>query len=87
MQEERFNDLTNMCEELVREKYHGCERVQGKEKEVMQRWRDLLQLLDKHRVNLGMLCTLMSLLREIDTVMSTITELEVSTVTCAVRYF
>lgn len=66
-----------MCEELVREQYHGCERVQAKEHEVMQRWQDLLALLDKHRINLGMLCTLMSLLREIDTVMITIEELQV----------
>ncbi|XP_046688428.1 LOW QUALITY PROTEIN: spectrin beta chain-like [Homalodisca vitripennis] len=75
--EERFHDLKNMCEELVRENYHGCERVQTKEREVTQRWQDLLQLLDRHRVNLGMLCTLMSMLREIDTVMTTITDLEV----------
>lgn len=67
-----------MCEELVRETYHGCERVQAKEREVMQRWQDLLKLLDKHRVNLNMLCTLMSMLREIDTVMTTIKDLEVS---------
>ncbi|XP_054271663.1 spectrin alpha chain, non-erythrocytic 1 isoform X2 [Macrosteles quadrilineatus] len=76
--EERFHDLTNMCEELVRERYHGCERVQAKEKEVMQRWQDLLKLLDKHRLNLNMLCTLMSMLREIDTVMTTIKDLEVN---------
>lgn len=61
----------------MREQYHGCERVQAKEQEVMQRWQDLLALLDKHRINLGMLCTLMSLLREIDTVMITIEELQV----------
>lgn len=75
-QEERFNDLHNMSEELVREDYHGAERVKKRVSEVTQKWQDLLKLLEKHRTNLNMLCTLMSTLREIDTVMSTTTELE-----------
>lgn len=66
-----------MSEELVTENYHGCERVKKRESEVMQRWRELLQLLDKHRINLTTLCTLMSMLREIDTIMATIKDLEV----------
>ncbi|XP_065202026.1 spectrin beta chain, non-erythrocytic 1 isoform X3 [Planococcus citri] len=74
--EERFNDLNNMSEELVRERYHGAERVKKRVSEVTQKWQDLLKLLEKHRANLNMLCTLMSMLREIDTVLSTITELE-----------
>ncbi|XP_066999614.1 spectrin beta chain, non-erythrocytic 5 isoform X3 [Anabrus simplex] len=74
--EERFHDLTNMSEELVRENYHGKERVQNREAEVLERWHELLELLDKHKTNLIMLCSLMALLREIDTVMSTIAELQ-----------
>uniref|UniRef100_A0A8D8QLB4 Spectrin beta chain, non-erythrocytic 5 n=1 Tax=Cacopsylla melanoneura TaxID=428564 RepID=A0A8D8QLB4_9HEMI len=74
--EERFHDLSNMKEELVREKYHGAEQVVKREGEVLQKWHDLLTLLDKHRANLNTLCTLMGLLREIDTVMNTINELE-----------
>lgn len=66
-----------MSEELVREGYHGADRVKKRVSEVTQKWQDLLKLLEKHRSNLNMLCSLMSMLREIDTVMSTTTELEV----------
>lgn len=76
-QEERFHDLTNMSEELVRENYHSHERVKKRETEVLSKWRELLLLLDKHRANLNTMCTLMSMLREIDTIMSTIKDLEV----------
>lgn len=67
-----------MSDELVRENYHGAERVKKRVAEVTQKWQDLLKLLEKHRANLNMSCSLMSMLREIDTVMSTITELEVA---------
>lgn len=77
LQEERFHDLTNMSEELVRENYHGKERIQHREAEVLQHWHELLELLDRHKTNLTTLCTLMALLREIDTVMATIEELQV----------
>ncbi|XP_043282558.1 spectrin beta chain, non-erythrocytic 5 isoform X2 [Venturia canescens] len=76
--EERFHDLTNMSEELVRENYHGMERVQGREHEVLQRWKELLALLDHHKVNLTALCSLMSLMREIDTTLATIQELQLN---------
>lgn len=76
--EERFHDLTNMSEELVRENYHGTERVKNREAEVLQRWSELLDLLDKHKNNLALLCTLMSIFREIETTMGTIEELQIN---------
>ncbi|XP_044739331.1 spectrin beta chain, non-erythrocytic 1 isoform X2 [Chrysoperla carnea] len=76
--EERFHDLTNMSEELVRENYHGTERVKNREAEVLERWSELLELLDKHKNNLTLLCTLMSILREIETTMGTIEELQLN---------
>jgi spectrin beta len=77
LQEERFHDLSNMSAELVRENYHGQERVKKREAEVLQRWKELLELLEKHKANLTTLCTLMAMLREIETVMLTIKDLEV----------
>lgn len=71
--------MTNMSDELVRENYHGKGRVTRREEEVLQRWQELLQLLDKHKTNLTLLCGLMAMLREIDTVMATIADLHVST--------
>lgn len=75
--EERFHDLSNMSAELVRENYHGSERVQQRETEVMERWRELLALLEKHKANLTLLCGLMAVLREMDTVMGAIKDLQV----------
>ncbi|XP_076180788.1 spectrin beta chain, non-erythrocytic 5 kst isoform X2 [Ptiloglossa arizonensis] len=74
--EERFHDLTNMSEELVRENYHGLERVRTREQEVLQRWKELLALLDHHKSNLVALSSLMSLMREIDTTLASIQELQ-----------
>ncbi|KAF4529736.1 hypothetical protein B566_EDAN017988, partial [Ephemera danica] len=75
--EERFNDLTNMAEELVEEKYRGCKEIVDKEQEVMKRWRELLSLLEKHKASLATLSWLMSTLREIETLIGTIQELEI----------
>ncbi|VVD03118.1 unnamed protein product [Leptidea sinapis] len=68
---ERFEDLSAMAAELVREKYHGAEAVSRTEQAVLSRWKELLQLLEKHRVSLARLAHLMALLREADTVAST----------------
>ncbi|XP_046388683.1 spectrin alpha chain, non-erythrocytic 1 isoform X4 [Ischnura elegans] len=75
--EDRFHDLTSMADELVRENYHGKERVIAKEREILARWDELLVLLGNHRTSLTTACGLMALLREIDTVLATIKEMEV----------
>ena len=76
--EERFHDLTNMSEELVRENYHGRERVRAREGEVLERWKELSDLLDHHKTNLAALSSLMSLMREIETTLATIQELQLN---------
>jgi len=70
--EERFHDLNAMSEELVKENYHGAQRVKKREEEVLQRWKDLLKLLESRKINLNNISTMFSILREIETVMSTI---------------
>ncbi|XP_050430131.1 spectrin beta chain, non-erythrocytic 5 isoform X2 [Adelges cooleyi] len=74
--EERFHDLNAMSEELVKENYHGSQRVKKREEEVLQRWKDLLKLLESRKVNLNNISTIFSMLREIETVMTTIKEIE-----------
>lgn len=61
-----------MSEELVKENYHGAQRVKKREEEVLQRWKDLLKLLESRKINLNNINTMFSMLREIETVMSTI---------------
>ncbi|XP_049883110.1 spectrin beta chain, non-erythrocytic 5 isoform X2 [Pectinophora gossypiella] len=73
---ERFEDLSAMAAELVRENYHGAEAVSRTEKQVLSRWKELLQLLEMHRESLGKLAHLMSLLREADAVGHTLVEMK-----------
>ncbi|KXJ76213.1 hypothetical protein RP20_CCG010134 [Aedes albopictus] len=74
---DRFNDLTDMCNELHNENYHGKERVQKRETEVIGKWKELLELLENHKLKLTQMSGLMNLLREIDATMSTIQALKV----------
>lgn len=70
--EERFHDLNAMSDELIKENYHGAQRVKNREEEVLQRWKDLLKLLESRKINLNNISTMFSMLREIETVLSTI---------------
>ncbi|KAL0275436.1 UNVERIFIED_CONTAM: hypothetical protein PYX00_003283 [Menopon gallinae] len=74
---ERYNDLSAMSAELRNEKYHGADKVQQREEEILKKWRDLLDLLEKHKNSLNMQSNLMATLREIDTLMATIQDLQV----------
>lgn len=73
---ERFEDLSAMAAELVKEKYHGAEAVSRTEQAVLQRWRELLELLERHRTSLARLAHLMALLREADAVGHTLIEMK-----------
>lgn len=68
--EERVYDLSSMCNELVKENYRNSERVVTREKEIRDQWTQLLKLLEKHKLNLGRMSSIMSLLREIDTTLA-----------------
>ncbi|XP_060809257.1 spectrin beta chain, non-erythrocytic 5 isoform X2 [Amyelois transitella] len=73
---ERFEDLSAMAAELVRENYHGAEAVSRTEKAVLQRWQELLELLERHRASLSRLALLMALLREADANEHTLAEMK-----------
>lgn len=73
---ERFEDLSAMAAELVREHYHGAEAVSRTEQAVLARWRELLALLERHRASLATLAHLMALLREADAVGHTLEEMK-----------
>ncbi|KAL7733152.1 hypothetical protein ACLKA6_004671 [Drosophila palustris] len=73
---ERFNDLTAMANELEKENYHGKERVKRREQEVMDKWRQLLELLENQRLNLSQMSNLMNLLREIASTTESVRELQ-----------
>ncbi|XP_046975216.1 spectrin beta chain, non-erythrocytic 5 isoform X2 [Vanessa cardui] len=73
---ERFEDLSAMAAELVKEKYHGAETVSRTEQAVLQRWKELLELLERHRTSLAKLAHLMALLREAEAVAHTLNEMK-----------
>ncbi|XP_045456798.1 spectrin beta chain, non-erythrocytic 5 [Melitaea cinxia] len=73
---ERFEDLSAMAAELVKEKYHGAETVSRTEQAVLQRWKELLELLERHRASLARLAHLMALLREAEAVAHTLNEMK-----------
>uniref|UniRef100_A0A182F9J7 Spectrin beta chain, non-erythrocytic 5 n=1 Tax=Anopheles albimanus TaxID=7167 RepID=A0A182F9J7_ANOAL len=73
---DRFNDLTDMCNELHIENYHGKARVQKRETEVITKWKELLELLENHKLKLTQMSSLMNLLREIEATMTTIKALQ-----------
>ncbi|KAK9716990.1 Variant SH3 domain [Popillia japonica] len=73
--EERFQDLSQMCDELLKENYRNSERVKARESEILEKWHYLLSLLEKHKFNLNRMGNIMTLLREIDTTLHGIVQL------------
>ncbi|XP_013777045.2 LOW QUALITY PROTEIN: spectrin beta chain, non-erythrocytic 1-like [Limulus polyphemus] len=74
--EERFENLTVMADELVRENYHSKDRIKKREQEILEKWQNLLSLLKKHKLALTESNNLMNMLREIDAVSAEINNLE-----------
>lgn len=76
LQKERYNDLSAMSAELRNENYHGAIKVQQREEEILKKWKELLDLLEKHKNSLSTQSSLIATLREIDTLMGTIEDLQ-----------
>ncbi|XP_076250387.1 spectrin beta chain, non-erythrocytic 5 kst isoform X4 [Rhynchophorus ferrugineus] len=75
--EERVHDLTHMCSELVRERYRNAERVKAREAEIMKQWKQLIELLQRHKINLDRMVTVLAILREIETTNASIQQLKI----------
>ncbi|XP_008201528.1 spectrin alpha chain, non-erythrocytic 1 isoform X2 [Tribolium castaneum] len=74
--QERVNDLTQMCNELVREKYRNSDRVVKREAEILNQWKQLLDLLEKHKLKLNRMVNIKSLEMEIDTTLNSMQQLK-----------
>ncbi|KAL1509008.1 hypothetical protein ABEB36_003816 [Hypothenemus hampei] len=75
--EERMHDLTQMCSELLRENYRNSDKVKAREEQITKQWKDLIALLEKHKINLNRMGAVMAVLREIDTTLATIEQLKI----------
>lgn len=76
VQKERFHHLTSMAAELSKENYRAKEQINKREREILTRWDELLVLLERHRLALQSASQLMSVMRDLDTVASTVRDLE-----------
>lgn len=66
-----------MATELSKENYHDADRIRVREREIWDKWTQLLAALESRRVALMSLNDLMSLLRDIDALSSEMKLLEV----------
>uniref|UniRef100_A0A914XIB6 Spectrin alpha chain n=1 Tax=Plectus sambesii TaxID=2011161 RepID=A0A914XIB6_9BILA len=76
--DDRFKTLSVMAADLVKEHYHDSDRVRGREREILDKWAQLLHALEQRRKALMSLNDLMTLLRDIDTLSSEFSHIEPS---------
>ncbi|MFH4975130.1 hypothetical protein AB6A40_001839 [Gnathostoma spinigerum] len=74
--EVRFKSLSKMAADLAKEKYHNSDKIRARDKEILDKWTQLLANLEARRVALMSLNDLMGLLRDIDTLSSEIQRLQ-----------
>ncbi|EJD74610.1 beta chain spectrin [Loa loa] len=74
--ESRFKSLSFMAAELSKENYHDSDKIRIRERELLDKWSQLLAALESRRRALLSLSDLMSLLRDIDTLSLEIRALE-----------
>ncbi|ODM96280.1 Spectrin beta chain, non-erythrocytic 1, partial [Orchesella cincta] len=74
--EQRCEQLVTMAEYLVKENYHDCDRVRARAEEITRTWGELISLLDTHKINLEKFSMLMQMIRDIDTILTTIQDLQ-----------
>ena len=74
--QERFRDLKAMSSQLQQERYWREQEIRDREKAIMERWDQLLQLLGVHKDKLERYCTISTLKREIETLSLTIMTLQ-----------
>ncbi|VIO98093.1 probable spectrin beta chain, putative [Brugia malayi] len=74
--ENRFKSLSFMAAELSKENYHDSDKIRIRERELLDKWSQLLAALEARRRALLSLSDLMGLLRDIDTLLLEIRALE-----------
>jgi spectrin beta len=76
VRQKRFRDLKAMSSPLQQERYWREQEIRDREKAIMERWDQLLELLGVHKNKLERYCTIITLQREIDTLSVTIMALQ-----------
>ncbi|XP_078592218.1 spectrin beta chain, non-erythrocytic 5-like isoform X2 [Branchiostoma floridae x Branchiostoma japonicum] len=73
---ERFTMLSQMANELWKENYHRKEEVKGREDTIVQKWSQLLQLVERRGQTLANFKDLMDMFREMESINAEIKEIE-----------
>lgn len=76
-----------MSAELAKNNYHGTDKIQMRERDILDRWTALLQKLENRRRALMALNDLMGMLRDIDTLQTEFQQLEVATISAGMKIF
>ncbi|XP_053169097.1 spectrin beta chain, non-erythrocytic 5 [Hemicordylus capensis] len=75
--DQRFKALAKMAAEIKHENYHNKVQIMKKQKDIAQQWQDLLSQLQRQKHSLGVMQEVLVLLRDIDTIMEELKELQV----------
>lgn len=70
--DERLKSLEDMVQHLVKERYHGQDKVQKHLEDIQSKWQFLLQKVEEHHVKLLSLEALSTLVTECDTIEDTL---------------
>nr|XP_002732400.1 PREDICTED: spectrin beta chain, non-erythrocytic 5-like [Saccoglossus kowalevskii] len=73
---DRFENLSKMADELVRESYHGKDEIKVREQQIIAKWQNLLADLDKRKRQLKGISELIGMYREIDNIRAEMKEVE-----------
>lgn len=84
---DRFRLLTQMSNDLQMANYHGSEGIRRKEREVNDRWTRFQTMLTDKKTILNRLTSLTLLFRDIDTLSTQLTQLEVSFHLSTLKFF
>ena len=76
-----------MANELYNENYHGRDRIRKREQVIMEKWRHLMELLDKKKRVLTGYSDLLGMFREIEAITVEMKDMEVSTCVSKVNIF
>nr|XP_040577591.1 spectrin beta chain, non-erythrocytic 1-like [Lepeophtheirus salmonis] len=76
--EDRFHNLKDMSQELNRENYCHKDRVSERAQFIMDKWKTLTDLLEKHRIKLVRYNAIVAYIREVNTMHTAIKKLKAS---------
>ena len=76
-QRNRFEALTSMSEELSSENFHRKDDIAARQLNLLQKWKELIDSLDKKKRTLTGFSELLGMFREIETIQAKLQEMKV----------